>query len=123
MTIEKNDEGRPIVMWLVHGTSLIRRSPHQVRPLVEDTGYAKVADPQAAFDDLRDLRARSTTQFKDVIEEPDLEDQVELDAVPEGIGADNPMDMDMSGYSPDTPSKTRKKWCPSQGQPVCCSIK
>ena len=104
MTTEKNDEGRPIVMWLVHGTSLIRCSPYQVRPLVEETGYAKVADPQAALDDLRDLRARSTTQFKDVTEEPDLEDQVELDSVPEGNGADNPPDIDMSGYSPDSPA-------------------
>ena len=63
-----------------------------------------MAGPQAALNDLRDLRARSTTQFKDVTEEPDLEDQVELDTVPEGDGAHNPPDLDISGYSPDTPA-------------------
>jgi hypothetical protein len=77
--------------------------------LVEETGYAKVADPQAALNDLRDLRARSTTQFKDVTEEPDLEDRVELDSVPEGNGADDPPDMDMSGYSPDSPADEQEE--------------
>ena len=104
VTIEKNDDGRPIVMWLVHGTSLIRCSPYQVRPLVEETGYAKAADPQAALDDLKDLRARSTTQFKDVTEEPDLEDQVELESLPGGNEDNNPPEFDMDGYSPDSPA-------------------
>ena len=90
VTIEKNDEGRPIVMWLVHGTSLIRCSPRQVPPLVKDTGYAKVADPQAALDDLKDLRARNTTQFKDVTEEPELEDQAELMLFPEALPRTSP---------------------------------
>ena len=36
--------------------------------MVEETGYATVADPAAAMEALRDLRARSTTQFRDVLE-------------------------------------------------------
>ena len=58
---------------MAHGTNLL---PHQVRPVVEELGYATVADPAAAMRDLQDLRARSTTQFRDVYEEapPDVED-------------------------------------------------
>lgn len=50
-----------IVLWLCHGTALIRCSPHQVRPLVKDAGLHKPVDAHAALKDLKELRARSTT--------------------------------------------------------------
>ena len=73
---EKDDEGKQLVLWLCHGTSLIRCSPHQVRPLVKDAGLHKPVDAHAALEDLKELRARSATQFRDVVqpEEYELED-------------------------------------------------
>ena len=72
---ETNDEKKVVVVWVAHGTNLLRCAPHQVRPVVEETGYATVADPAAAMEALRDLRARSTTQFRDVLEpEPATQD-------------------------------------------------
>ena len=53
------------VIWLCHGTSLVRCAPSQVRPMVEDTGFYVVADRSAALRDLEELKARSTTQFRD----------------------------------------------------------
>ena len=46
-------------------SSLIRCAPSQVRPLVEETGTLVVADSAAAMRDLEELRARSTTQYRD----------------------------------------------------------
>lgn len=76
------------VYWLCHGTSLVRCGARQVRPMVEDTGMPVVADRKAALRDLQELKARSTTQFKDELrksgrteeaEELD-EEEAELDA-------------------------------------------
>ncbi|CAL1164318.1 unnamed protein product, partial [Cladocopium goreaui] len=67
------------VLWLCHGTSLLRCGERQVRPLVEETGYLQVADPKAALKDLEMLKARSTTQYKDELQadiEPTLEDNM-----------------------------------------------
>lgn len=79
-----NDEKKVTVVWVAHGTNLLRCGPHQVRPVVEELGYATVADPAAAMRDLQDLRARSTTQFRDVYEEesPDIEDLFDANGVP-----------------------------------------
>ena len=52
------------VLWLCHGTSLIRCAPSQVRPLVEKTGTLVVADSAAAMRDIEEFRARST-QYRD----------------------------------------------------------
>ncbi len=65
------------VLWLCHGTSLIRCGERQVKPLVEETGAIVEADRQAALRDLEELKARSTTQFKDELQAaygPNLED-------------------------------------------------
>lgn len=54
-----------------------------VRPMVEESGHPPQADPQAALQDLQALKARSTTQFKDIAKEPnneihaDIEDQMD----------------------------------------------
>ena len=87
---ETNDEGKAVVIWVTHGTNLLRCGPHQVRPLVEDSGCRPVADPNAALEALKDLRDRSTTQFRDVHEaEPQVHDLLDpLD------------DIDFDGYSP-----------------------
>ena len=65
------------VLWLCHGTSLIRCGERQVKPLVEETGMVIEVDRQAALRDLEMLKARSTTQFKDELQaayDPNLED-------------------------------------------------
>ena len=70
---------------LCHGTSLIRWGERQVRPLVEEAGFIQPADVKAALKDLEDLKARSTTQFRDVVQteiEPTLEDNLEDDGPP-----------------------------------------
>lgn len=87
---ECDDNGKQLVLWLCHGTSLLRCSPQQVRPAVEDIGKDVSIDPEAALKDLKDLRARSTTQFKDALEdemaghEPS---EGEDPMVPQGAGA------------------------------------
>ena len=76
------------VDWLCHGASLLRCGARQVRPMVEDTGMPVSSDRQAALRDLQELKARSTTQFKDELrrsghadEAEELDgDDVELDA-------------------------------------------
>eukprot|EP00435_Cladocopium_sp_Y103_P055618 s618_g18.t1 len=78
VAIEDHDGTR--VLWLCHGTSLVRCGERQVRPLVEESGFLQVADPKAALKDLEMLKARSTTQFKDELQadiEPNLEDNLE----------------------------------------------
>ena len=74
VAIEEHDSAR--VIWICHGTSLVRCSDRQVRPLVEETGTIVEVDHKAALKDLEDLKARSTTQYKDELQAdggPDLE--------------------------------------------------
>ena len=47
-------------------TALIRCAPHQVRPLVEEMGTFVPTDRQA-MRDLEELKARSTTQYRDEV--------------------------------------------------------
>ena len=102
---ECDDDGKPLVLWLCHGTSLLRCSPHQVRPMVEDVGAELPVDARAALEDLQALRARSTTQFKDVAElrSPevaieDLMDEDEMAYYPESGDDDvNPTVMQGAG--------------------------
>ena len=72
------------VLWLCHGTSLIRCSPAQVRPMVEDTGYYVVADRRAALRDLEELKARSTTQFRDQMRQAEITGEEEPGYDPDG---------------------------------------
>ena len=94
--IEQDSNGNPSVIWVAHGTSLLRCSPKQVRPMVEETGHPPQADPPAALQDLQALKARSTTQFRDIAQEPDneihadIEDQMD-DYEPSIIGEDEQM--------------------------------
>ena len=62
-----NDTGKVVVLWLVHGTSLLRCAPQHVRPAVEDANVQIAHNPGAALKALEDLRARSTTQFRDML--------------------------------------------------------
>ena len=74
VAIEEHDSAR--VIWVCHGTSLVRCSDRQVRPLVEETGTIVEVDHKAALKDLEDLKARSTTQYKDELQAdggPDFE--------------------------------------------------
>ena len=85
------------VLWLCHGTSLIRCGERQVKPLVEETGMVVEVDRQAALRDLEMLKARFTTQFKDELQaayDPNLQDNF-----------DEPDEHapDSSGYAPTTP--------------------
>ena len=85
------------VLWLCHGTSLIRCGERQVKPLVEETGMVVEVDRQAALRDLEMLKARSTTQFKDELQaayDPNLEDNFDE---PDDHAPDSP------GYAPTTP--------------------
>ena len=96
VAIETNDENKPIVTWVAHGTNLLRCSPRQVRPLVEEGGFPQAANPAAALADLQELKARSTTQFRDIasvkggpdmLDEPLIEDQMS-DYEPSIMGED-----------------------------------
>ena len=61
------DSGKIIVQWLVHGTSLLRCAPQHVRPTVQDASSQVAHDPASALRALEDLRARSTTQYRDLL--------------------------------------------------------
>ncbi len=52
---------------MVHGTSLLRCVPQHVRPGVKDANVQVAHNPGAALKALEDLRARSTTQFRDMM--------------------------------------------------------
>ena len=94
------------VLWLCHGTSLVRCGPRQVRPVVEETGVAVPADRAAAMRDLEELKARSTTQFKDALKRaggnPDVdelmgdENEIEAEYEPSNL----PHDAETSDESP-----------------------
>ena len=96
VAIEQDSTGSPSVIWVAHGTSLLRCSPKQVRPMVEESGHPPQADQQAALQDLQALKARSTTQFRNIAQEPDneihadIEDQMD-DYEPSIIGEDEQM--------------------------------
>lgn len=62
------------VYWLCHGTSLLRCGARQVRPLVQDTGMPVPSDRAAAMRDLQELKARSTTQFRDEMKRRGVDD-------------------------------------------------
>lgn len=86
---EMNEDGtKPVVQWLVHGTSLLRCSPAHVRPLVEEARARPVVNPADALKDLEEIRARSTTQFRDLVQDP---------------GVDEPMLEDLMEPSEDPP--------------------
>ena len=96
---ERDDNGKQLVLWLCHGTSLLRCSPQQVRPAVEDIGKELPIDAKAALKDLKDIRARSTTQFKDVMELgagevvlEDLMDEDELEGYEPSVDEGDPRD-------------------------------
>ncbi|CAE7883123.1 ISU1, partial [Symbiodinium necroappetens] len=107
VAIETDDHGTEWVIWLTHGTSLLRCAPHQVRPVIAETGYNVAADPAAALEVLQELKARSTTQFKDItVNEPLLEDNLGLlsDGIPsEFAPTDHPSDADSEPVEPPPP--------------------
>eukprot|EP00438_Fugacium_kawagutii_P005098 Skav221528 [mRNA] locus=scaffold1248:283612:287211:- [translate_table: standard] len=108
---ERDDDGKQLILWLCHGTSLIRCSPHQVRPGVTDAGMDRPVDLQAALKDLKDLRARSTTQFRDVVsDEPSFEDLMDDDEMNDyepSIAPDDPGDD--NGDDPGSPPSKRPR--------------
>ena len=103
VAIEKSeDEG----IWLTHGSSLLRCSPNHVRPMVDETRMATPANPEEALKALEELRVRSTTQYRDLagdqdIDEPVLEDIFDPEDDPQ---LDQPQDDAMSDFSYDPPS-------------------
>ena len=102
------------VLWLCHGTSLVRCSPRQVRPLVEESGAAVPADRDAALRDLEELKARSTTQFRDALKKSKGlnldgilgdEDEIEADYEPDHPPPVQPADQE-EPYEPESPVET-----------------
>ena len=82
------DDNVIVVLWLVHGTSLLRCAPNHVRPIVEEANVQILINPQAALEALDQLRARSTTQYRDLAKaqdtmDPIFEDLAEPDREPE----------------------------------------
>ncbi len=65
-----------MVLWLVHGTSLLRCAPQDVRPMVEEARIAVGPNPEAALRDLEELRLRSTTQFRDLAKDQEVLDPI-----------------------------------------------
>ena len=103
---EMNEDGtKPVVQWLVHGTSLLRCSPAHVRPLVEEAHSHPVVNPADALKDLEEIRARSTTQFRDLVQspgvdEPMLEDLMEPTEDPPMVASGDERERMSDGYEP-----------------------
>ena len=113
VAVEHNDKGHVIVLWVAHGTSLLRCSPRQCRPMVEDAGFKVMADPAAALRDLQELKARSTTQFRDIRipddeTEPDIQDQMDYEPSILGEGEE-------ATYPPDIESEEEEETPPLPG--------
>ena len=70
------DGEKTVVLWLVHGTSLLRCAPQHVRPMVEDTRIDVSPNPEAALKDLEELRLRSTTQYRDLAKDQENNDPI-----------------------------------------------
>ena len=100
------DGGKVVVLWLVHGTSLLRCAPQHVRPLVEDARIDVNPNPEAALKDLEELRLRSTTQFRDLAKDQEANDPMleDLFDPAQDPRADEPMDGDE--YLPTSPEIT-----------------
>ena len=66
-----------------------------MRPIVSDAGIERPVDPHAALADLKALRARSTTQFRDVVSpqgEAELEDLADPFEMSDGYEPSEPID-------------------------------
>lgn len=110
VAIEKSeDDGKAVIIWLTHGSSLLRCSPNHVRPMVDETRMAAPANPEEALKALEELRVRSTTQYRDLlgdqdIDEPVLEDIFDPDEDPRD---DQPQEegdaMSDFSYVPESP--------------------
>ena len=122
VAIEKSeDEGKAVIIWLTHGSSLLRCSPNHVRPMVDDTRMANPANPEEALKALEELRARSTTQYRDLlgdqdIDEPVLEDIFDPDEDPR---EDQPQEEDAGSdfsYVPESPLSASSERIPGMVQ-------
>ena len=100
------DGAKIVVLWLVHGTSLLRCAPQHVRPLVEDARVDVNPNPEAALKDLEELRLRSTTQFRDLAKDQETTDPILEDIFDpsQDPRADEPMDE--NEYLPTSPEMT-----------------
>ena len=122
------DSGKVIVQWLVHGTSLLRCAPQHVRPTIQDAQSQVAHDPASALQALEDLRARSTTQYRDLLSrQKGQRDEVYDEVVGEGenleqheeFEAANPEEEQRSDYSPsiapaDLPEAGEELWKDSE---------
>ena len=73
---EDKEQGRPRVYWITHGTSLIRCSSEQIRPLVEEIGQNVEKNVDTARVTLQNVRRRGVVQFTDLtlLPAPDFEE-------------------------------------------------
>ncbi len=73
---EDDDQGRPRVYWVTHGTSLVRCSGEQIRPLVEEIGQNLEKNLDGARQALQNIRRRGVVQYTDLtlLPAPDLEE-------------------------------------------------
>ena len=63
---ECDQDGKPLVYWIVHKTQLIRCSPHHVRPDFHETSKTAVDDVKSAVQMLKDLKSRGVTRYLDL---------------------------------------------------------
>ena len=109
VAIEKSeDDGKAVIIWLTHGSSLLRCSPNHVRSMVDETRMAAPANPAEALKALEELRVRSTTQYRDLlgdqdIDEPVLEDIFDPDEDPQD---DQPQEEDAKSDFSYVPEST-----------------
>ena len=74
---------------------MIRCSPSQVRPMVEDTAYYMAADRKAALRDLEEPKARSTTQYRDQMKQARVTGAEEPGYDPDELDADYSPEFDV----------------------------
>jgi hypothetical protein len=63
---EDDEQGRPRVYWVAHGTSLLRCAGEQIRPIVDEIGQNLSLNFEAARQALQHVRRRGVTQYRDL---------------------------------------------------------
>ncbi|CAJ1404806.1 unnamed protein product [Effrenium voratum] len=92
---EDDQQGKPTVYWLVHGTNLLRAAPHHVKPVLGDLD--QLSGMNHALDALRNLRGRGVTRFWDLQQLNQGRRIEEVGSDEEAMDDLNDQSLDMSG--------------------------
>ena len=104
---EDDQQGKPTVYWLGHGTNLLRAAPHHVKPVLGDLD--QLSGMNHALDALRNLRGRGVTRFWDLQQLNQGRRIEEVGSDEEAMDDLNDQSLDMSGEEVSEPPQQRRR--------------